>query len=95
MLPLIDPFPPWGRCSTIFFILVSTETKCFAQHLSTDNLTFVAGLRGRPVPAPSSEPGQKKARRPLGGGIDKKTEVIPMYATRAFEKGTMIVCCFL
>lgn len=32
------------------------------QHLSTDNLSFVAGLRGRPIPAPVGRP--KVRRRP-------------------------------
>ncbi|CAM9895541.1 unnamed protein product [Ectocarpus sp. 4 AP-2014] len=33
------------------------------KHLSTDNLSFVAGLRGRPVPAPGADLGRRKVRR--------------------------------
>eukprot|EP00904_Undaria_pinnatifida_P008802 jgi/Undpi1/5051/HiC_scaffold_19.g08403.m1 len=40
------------------------------KHLSTDNLTFVAGLRGRPVPAPASEPVRRKIRLPKGDALD-------------------------
>lgn len=46
----------------------------FAQHLSTDNLSFVAGLRGRPIPAPASEPALAKARRPIADVLSEKDE---------------------
>ncbi len=62
----------WVRLAcTAKTLFVSTQScaarvRSFAhwkrQHLSTDNLSFVAGLRGRPV-VPAPDPRQKKVRR--------------------------------
>lgn len=62
----------WGasgldrRCFCVSHCSCAARVRSFAnwkrQHLSTDNLSFVAGLRGRPI-VPAPDPRQKKVRR--------------------------------
>lgn len=54
---------PCHRCSDAIFFLLFDPCASSAQHLSVDNLSFVAGLRGGPISA--SETGEKTQLRAL------------------------------